>query len=157
MERQFSAGIAVGFFISGVAAILITISQQLGVALIAVGVILGFLFVNPKSPVKKKWWSISNRLGVVPISIIRVDAECITIHIGLRAVSEIKVDRIHLKIGRRDVPSDWESSVVQADEAPYINFSRPQWLCSGEYKGHLVAYTPDGFSKSSKLCIEVSD
>jgi hypothetical protein len=155
MERLFSAGLAVGFFISGVAAILITISQQLGMALIVVAVIVGFLFVNPKSPVRRKWWSVSGELGVVVISKVGVSREYLTVHVGLRAVSVIQVDKIVLRIARKQLLSDWKSARVEADETRYINFTRPNWLHIGDYRACVIAYTPDGFSKSEKFSLIV--
>jgi len=160
MDRLFGIGIAVGFIISGVAAILITISQQLGITLLILGGIFLFLFAYPKSPIRKYWWSVSGKLGVVNIgtmgiNTVGVGAEYLTIHVGLRAASVIRVDKIVLKIGRKSLVSNWESTRVEADETRYINFTRPDWLHVGEYKANLIAYTPDGFSKSERFLIEV--
>jgi len=155
MDRLFGIGLAVGFLISGVAAILITISQQLGIALIILGGIFLFLFANPKSPVRKYWWSISGKLGVVLISKLGVGDTYLTIHVGLRAMSVIRVDKIVLKIGGKRLPSDWESARVEADENRYINFTRPDWLHVGEYTASIIAYAPGGFSKSEKFLVKV--
>jgi hypothetical protein len=156
VERQFGVGLAVGFLISGAAAILITVSQQLGIALIVVAIILGFLFVNPKSPVRKQWWLVSGKLGVVCINNrgfgnVGVGDKYLTIDIGLRAVSVIQVDKMVLKVGRKQLLSDWVSKRVEADEIQYINFIRPSWLCAGNYEAYLIAYTPDGISKSEEF------
>ena len=62
MDRRFSLGLVIGFFVSGVACLMITISMQLGIGLIVVAFILSFLFLNPKSPVIKHWWSASDKL-----------------------------------------------------------------------------------------------
>lgn len=157
MERLFGAGLAIGFLISGVVAILITISQQLGIALVVVGIVLVFLFVNPKSPVREKWWSISGKLGVVLIHKMGVGNEYLTAHVGLRAVSVIQVDKIVLKIGHESLLSDWKSTRVEADETRYINFIRPNWLYAGDYAACLIAYTLEGFSRSEKFTLTVDN
>ena len=96
MERQFSIGLVAGFLISGVACIMITVSLQLGIGLFALGCILGFLFVYPKSPVRRQWWSISNKLSITPgdNSVIRVNAndENFTIGVGTVAMSSFYVE-----------------------------------------------------------------
>lgn len=155
MERLFVVGLALGFLISGVAAILITISQQLGIVLILLAGILLFLFANPRSPVRGKWWSASGKLGVVCIGTVGVSDDYLTIHVGLRAASVSRVDKIVLRIGRKSLLSDWKSTRVEADETRYINFIRPDWLYTGEYEASIIAYTPDGFSKTEKFPVKV--
>ncbi len=155
MERTFYIGITIGFFISGVLAILIAISQQLGFALIVLSIILGFLFINPKSPVKRKWWSISGRLGIVCVTKVGVSNEYLTINTGLRALSVVQVEKIVLKIGRKQLSSDWKAIRVEADECKYVNFKRPNWLHAGDYKAYLIAYTPNGFSKSNQISLRI--
>ena len=132
-------------------------SQWVGIALLSLAVVWGFLFVNPKSPVRKYWWSVSSRLGIVPITNVGVSDRDLTIHVGLRAVSVIRVDKIGLKIGCKQLLSDWQTTRVEAGEHRYINFARPDWLYVGEYKASLIAYTPDGFSKSEKFLIKVDN
>lgn len=162
MDSKFSLGILFSFILGGVGSI---IGPQLWIAigLFVVASILAFLFVNPKSPVRRRWWSISNRLGIVLINygptknIVGIGDKYLTIHVGLRAISDIQVDKIELKIGRNSLLSDWKSSVIQGDEPRYINFTRPNWLRKGQYKSHLVARTPDGFSKSKKFPVKVDE
>lgn len=33
---------------------------------------------------------------------------------------------------------------------------RPDWLGAGQYEASLVAYTPDGYSKSRKFILEIT-
>ena len=161
MDFKFSLGLVIAFIFGGVGFIK---GPQLWIAigLFVVASILAFLFVNPKSPVRRQWWSVSNRLGIVLMNlptknIVGIGDKYLTIHVGLRAISDIQVDKIELKIGRNSLLSDWKSSVIQGDEPRYINFTRPNWLRKGQYKSHLVARTPDGFSKSKKFLVKVDE
>ena len=122
---------------------------------IAGGVVIG-LFVNPKSPVRRYCCSISGKLGVILIDGMNAGHKYLTAYVGLRAVSVIQVDKIILKIGGKRLLSDWEATRVEADKSRYINFVRPDWLHVGEYEARLIAYTPEGFSKSEKFLIKVS-
>jgi hypothetical protein len=82
----------------------------------------------------------------------------LTVYKTLRVLSPIKVDRIVLSIGRKKIiPHDWESYEVTGDESGYIDFDRPGWLPNGNHSARLIAYTPDGYSKSDKFTLEVKD
>jgi hypothetical protein len=61
------------------------------------------------------------------------------------------------KIGRKQLSSDWKPTRVEADESKYVYFAKPDWLNIGEYKARLIAYTPDGFSKSEKFIVKVNE
>ncbi len=90
---------------------MITVSQQLGIGLISTAIVLGYLFVCPKSPVKKKLWSVSSKLGITlaDSSEVRmsVNEESLAFRVGLNAMSSIQVNKIGLRIGRRTLWSDW--------------------------------------------------
>ena len=103
MERRFSVGLVLGLGISGVACLLIGVSQQVGIGLLIVGFIGGFLFINPKSPVRERWWSTSDKLR---IQVVRnediklgVGEGRFTVYIGFVAMPSIQVDKISLRIG----------------------------------------------------------
>jgi hypothetical protein len=161
MERLFSIGLVVGIFISGVACLMVSISQQVGIGLIAVATIWVFLFVCPKSPVKMIWWSVSCKLGITLADDsemqIGVNEENFTIRIGLIAVPSIQIDKISLKIGHTRLwASNWTPMEVKAVESQYINFTKPLKFGKGRYDASLCAHTPDGFSKSKKFFIKFS-
>ncbi len=141
---------------------MITISLQLGIGLIAIGFIFGFLFVYPKSPVRRQWWSISNKLSITLAdnSVIRVNAndENFTIRVGMVAMSSFYVEKISLRIARIRVRAlNWEPMGVKGMEAPYIKFPKPHQLGKGCYNASLYAHTPEGFSKSKKFSIRVDE
>jgi len=136
-------------------------SQCIGIAILALTAIWGFLFVNPISPVKKYWWSASGKLTFIitqePGYRATANNEYISVWIELVSWSGIMVDRIILKIGRKRIPSfDWRPHEVLAREHKFREFKRPDWLDMGVYKAHLIAYTPEGYSKSRKFMLEVT-
>ena len=160
MDRQFSLGLTIGFILGGIG-FMIGASQWVGIALLSLAGVGGVLFVNPKSPVRKIWWS-TNKLGITPAdnSVIRVNAndENFTIRVGMVAVPSIYVSKISLKIARIRVWAlNWEPMEVKATEAPYIKFTKPHQLGKGSYNASLYAYTPEGFSKSKKFSIRVDE
>ena len=113
----------------------------------------------PKSPVKSKWWSASNRLGIT----LADDTDTVSIYkdslirVGLVAVPSIQVDKIILKIaGNKPFGSDWESKIIKGNEAPHIRFPELQELDKGNYDARLYAYTPNGFARSEKFTVEFS-
>ena len=123
------------------------------------GALVMSLFVNPKSPLRKHCYQIPGKLGVQIVNDgrnnINVSGEYLTIYLGLRAIVDIKVDKVDLKIGhKKPLPSDWKPRVIQGDETRYINFQRPSWLGKGKHQAYLVAYTPEGFSKSNRFIVE---
>jgi len=154
MDSKLSLGLFIGFILTG-ASLMIGPSQCAGISVWVLTAIWGFLFVYPKSPVRKYWWSVSGKLGVVHIRNVGITNRDLTIFVGFRAVSVIQIDKIVLKIGRKQLLSDWEPRRVKADESCYIKFTRQNWLCAGEYNVRVIAYTPDGFSKSEKFPLTV--
>ena len=132
---------------------------NIGLVLVIIGAIWGFLFVNPRSPVRKYCWSVSGKLGVVLIyngrHNVGVGDSYLSVYVGLRALSDVQVDKINLRIMRKRLLSDWKPKVIQGDNSQIINFPRPSWLHRGEYEAYLIAYTPDGFSKSEKFLVKV--
>jgi hypothetical protein len=162
MDSKFSLGLIIAFIFGGVGVLIGLLGHQLWIAIgfFVVASILAFLFICPKSPVRRRCLSVSSRLGIVLIkspTIVRIGDKYLTIHVGLRAISDIQVDKIELKIGRNSLLSDWKSSEIQGDESRYINFTRPNWLCKGQYEAYLVTYTPDGTSKSEKFPVKVDE
>ena len=132
-----------------------------GIVLLSLAIVWGFLFVNPKSPVRKIWLSTS-KLGITPadgsVFGININEENFTIRVGLVAVPAIRVDRISLKIGRIKVwASNWKPMDIKAVEAPYVTFPKPHQLGKGQYYAKLKAYTPEGFSKSNQFLIKVDE
>ena len=151
-------GLVVGLLVSGVACLMISISQQIGIGLIIIAVILAFLFVSPLSPVKRKWWSASSKLGITLADDIEVIHEHInqdnfTIRVGLVAVPSIQIEKICLKLGQKKLwASNWETEEIKAIESKYVSFPNPK-LGEGNFNAKLFAYTPDGVSKSQKFSI----
>lgn len=161
MERQFSIGLVVGLVLSGVACLMIEISQQVGIGLIVVGFIWGFLFINPKSPVRKRWWSASGKLRIQVVRNADIELEAgegsFIVYIGFVAMPSIQVDKISLRIGRRRFwASNWEPREVAATEAWYVSFLKSPQLGKGHYNAKVYAHTPDGLSKSEKVSAIVS-
>ncbi len=124
MERQFSVGLAVGLVISGVACLMVTVSQQVGIGLILVAIVWWFLFIFPKSPVRRYWWSVSSKLGITLADGSEVQVGTtegsIVFRVGLRAMPSIQVNKIGLRIGQRTLGSNWEPTEIKADEAPHM-------------------------------------
>ena len=161
MDRLFIIGMAIGFFVSGVAAILITVSQQLGIGLVLLSLVLAFLFVYPKSPVRKKWWSVSGKLQIAtseePGYKAHANSEYISVWVLVTSWSGIIVERIVIEIRGERIPSfDWKSHQLIGRENKFLDFKRPDWFGLGKYKLNLIAYTPDGYSKSREFILEVT-
>ncbi|MBA7644839.1 hypothetical protein ES703_52586 [subsurface metagenome] len=154
MDFKFSLGLFIGLVLAGVS-LMIGVSQWVGIAILIFAGIWWLLFVNPKSPVRSRWWSISNRLGITPTGEPRVYKEYLAIRVALIAMPDIQIDRISLRIGCKHLLSDWQPKLIRGDEGLYINFPRPTWLRKGQYEACLIAYTPDGLSKSRKFSIGV--
>lgn len=136
-------------------------SQHIGIAILVLTAIWGFLFVNPMSPAKKYWWSVSGKLAIMTLQTLgykaKVDSEYISVWVELRPQSSIMVDKIVIKIGReRITSSDWKSHEVAEREHKFLDFKRPDWLGVGEHEAKLIAYTPEGYSKSRKFILEVT-
>lgn len=139
---------------------MIEASQWVGIAILIFFAIFGFLFVNPKSPVKRRWWSASNKLGITfdcdPDIIIENYSDTLSFRVGFIAIPSIRVERIRLKIGHTKVwASNWIPTGIKATEARYLNFPRPTELSKGYYDVTLFAYTPEGVSKSDKISISL--
>jgi len=162
MDLKFSIGILFSLILTSVA-FFIGLQPRIGIGFLVVAGIWFFFFVYPKSPVKRRCWSVSSRLSIIPINyrptknIVGIGDKYLTIYVGLRTMSDIQVDKIGLKIGRKSLLSDWESRVIQADHSQYINFTRPNWLRKGQYKSRLFARTPEGVSKSKKFPVAVDE
>ncbi|MFC1945122.1 hypothetical protein ACFLWF_00030 [Chloroflexota bacterium] len=155
MDRKFSIGFCVGTLVSGLASIMINVSQQVGMGLLIITGIWAFLFVFPKSPVRNRWWSVSDKLGIIPLDAVDVEKDFITINIGFRVLDEIQINKISLKTGRKSLPSVWEPKLIQADHQEMVHFSRPKWLGVGEYKAYLKVETPNGYSKSKQMNVVI--
>jgi hypothetical protein len=160
VDYKFSIGLCIGFVVGGVGFV-IGPSQWVGIAFLSLAAVWGFLFINPRSPIRGRWWSVSNKLGIGIMSYTRpsvgIGNQYITIYMWLRAMSDIQVDKIVLQIGHKHLVSDWDSRIIQGDETRYINFTRPQWFSVGQYEASLIAYTPYGFAKSGKFPVKVKD
>jgi len=136
-------------------------SQYIGIVFLVLGIIWLLLFVSPKSPVKKYWWSASGKLMfVIPQELgykPTVSKEIISVWVDITAPSGIMVSKIVLKITQKEgIPSfEWKSHEVMTREHRFLDFKRPDWLDIGEYETKLIAYTPEGFSKSRKFILEV--
>jgi hypothetical protein len=135
-------------------------SLCVGIALLTLAAIWCFLFLYSKSPVKKYWWSIPDKLMVVTLQIpgykAKVNDKNISVWIDLTSSSGIMVDRIDLKIERkRGIPSfEWNPQAIRK-KYKFLDFQRPDWLRAGKYKAKLIAYTPEGYSKSGEFMLEV--
>lgn len=99
-----------------------------------------------------------NKLGITIIAPPKGNKQYLTVYGGLRTLSPIKVEKIVLSIkGEKLTSWDWKPHIVTGDEPRYMDFYRPEWLRSGDYSARLIAYTPDGYSKSEKFTLEVKD
>ncbi|HUV51597.1 MAG TPA: hypothetical protein VMW64_00805 [Dehalococcoidia bacterium] len=134
-------------------------SLCVGIVMLMLATIWGFLFLCPKSPVKKYWWSIPDKLMFVipkePGYKATVHSEYVSVWVDLTSQSGIMVDRIAIKIGRKRIYSfEWKSHEVAAHEHKFLDFKRPDWLGTGKYEAKLIAYTTEGYSQSRKFILE---
>ncbi len=135
-------------------------SLFVGIVMLILATIWGFLFLCPKSPVKRYWWSIPDKLMFrtpqEPIYKATVSSEIVSVWVDLASPSSIMVDRIVLKIGRKKgiLSFEWNPHVITT-EHKFLDFKRPDWLDVGKHGARLIAYTPDGYSKSGKFVLEV--
>ena len=160
MDSKLSLGLFIGFVIAG-ASLMIGASQCVGIAILVLTAIGGFLFVNPMSPVKKYWWSASGKLVISSLQTpgykAKVDSEYISVWVELTSWSGILVEKIVIKIGQKKIASfDWKSHDVITREHKFLDFKRPDWLGVGGHEAKLIAYTPEGYSKSSKFLLDVT-
>lgn len=160
MDFKFSLGLFIGCVIAG-AAFIIGASQCIGITILALTAIEGFLFVNPKSPVRKYWWSAAGKLAIrtlqEPGYRAKANIEYISVWVDLVSWSGIMVSKIVIKIGRKRITSsDWKSHEVIGSEHKFLDFEKPDWLGMDEHEAQLIAYTPEGLSKSRKFVIEVT-
>lgn len=159
MERRFIIGLSTGLVVSG-ACLMIPSIWQVGLGLIIIGSILLILFICPMSPVRRKWWSISDKMGVVYKKVsqydIKVHEESFIIFIDLRPTSDIQIDSIILRVGHKSIQSDWKPKSINDMGVHILNFKRPDWVTSGCYKARVIVYTPIGFSKSKEITINVN-
>lgn len=135
--------------------------QYVGIGVLALAAIWGFLFVNPISPVKKCWWSALGKLTFMidhdPGHGAKANNEYISVWVALVSWQGIMVDRLVLKIGRKRISSfDWKPHEVLEREYKFVDFERPDWLNMGVYEAQLIAYTHEGYSKSKMFMLEVS-
>jgi hypothetical protein len=160
MDFKLSLGLFIGFVIAG-ASFMIGTSQCIGITILVLTAIFGFLFVNPKSPVKKYWWSAHGILAIrtlqEPGYRAKDNIEYISVWVDLVSWSGIIVSKIDVKTGRERITSlDWKSHEVIGSEHKFLDFKKPVWLGMGEHEAQLIAYTPEGLSKSRKFVIEVT-
>lgn len=161
MEHNIRTGLLISFIFSG-GAFMISPFQYVGIAILAIATVWAYLFVLPFSPVKRRWWYISDKLVIVNMQYAgqeaKANAKYITVFTELRPRSSIRVDKIAIEIKRKKIPSfHWQSHNVAVDEQILVNFERPDWLYTGEYEAKLIAFTPEGRSKSGKFTVEVND
>ena len=136
--------------------------QCVGIGFFVLAGIWGILFVNPKSPIRSRCWSVSSILGVTIIQrgvySPKGNRQYLTIYKVLRTLSPIRVDKVSLCIGRKRIISfDWKSHVIEGDEPGYANFNRPEWLLNGNHSARLIVYTSKGYSKSERFALKVRD
>jgi hypothetical protein len=160
MKREFSIGSLISIILAGIG-FMPGPHKYVGLALFVLAFIWAYLFVSPFSPVKRYWWSVSDKLVIMTLQTpgykAKVTSEYITVWVELRPRSSIMVDRIVIKIGRERITSfDWKSHEVAAREYKFVDFERPNWLGVGEHETRLIAYTPEGYSKSGKFILEVT-
>ena len=135
---------------------------HVGIGLFALGLVWGILFFKPNSPIRKRCWSVSDKLSIAIINYggfpPKGGRQYLTVYKTLRALSPIRVDKMALLIGKKKIVSyHWKSYEVTGDESDYVNFDRPEWLRNGNHSARLIAYTPHGYSKSEKFRLEVRD
>jgi len=137
-------------------------SKWMGIGCLILVVLWGILFIFPKSPIRRRCWSVSDRLSIEKINYAgfppKGNRKYLSVYHTLRALSTIKVEKILLSIGGREIiPLDWESYEVIGDKSGYVNFERLEWLSSGSHSARLIVYTPYGNSKSEIFRVEVRD
>jgi hypothetical protein len=166
VDPDLRFGVFISLILGGVPTVIVGILSlseaclYVGIPMLVLAAIWGFLFLCPKSPVKKHLWAIPDKLmfttpqelGYEP----KVKTECISVWVDLTSLSGIMVDMIALKIRwRKGIPSfEWNSHVLNK-ERKYLDFKRPDYLNAGKYKARLIAYTPEGYSKSREFILEV--
>ncbi len=108
------------------------------------------------------WWSTSGKLAIMTLQTLgykaTVNSKVISVWIDLTSPSSITVDRLVLKIGRKEgIPSfEWKPHEVTVHEHKFLDFKRPDWLTIGKHEARLIAYTPEGYSKSKEFILEVT-
>ena len=161
MDYKLSFGLFASFVLAAVG-FWITSEWHIAIGFSVLSLVWGILLVNPKSPIRKWCLSVSNRLSIVIENYggfpPKGNRQYLTVYKTLRALSPIRIDKILLTIGRNKIiPRDWKSQEVTGDESGYINFDRPEWLPNGNHSARLIAYTPDGYSKSETFRLKVRD
>jgi hypothetical protein len=164
VDSKFSLGLFISFILGAVVGGVgfIIDSQFIGIGFSILAIVWGILFLFPKSPIRKRCLSVSNKVSITVENYggfpPKGNRQYLTVYKTLRVLSPIKVDKIILSIGRKKImPRDWESYEVRGDESGNINFDRPGWLPNGNHSARLIVYTPDGYSKSKKFTLEVKD
>ncbi len=136
------------------------ISQEAGLALLVAAGVWGFLFVNPKSPVKKRLWVNSNLSIALDGDfdfVASTEGRSGTLRGGIDIVSlkgEV-VNSIELKLGKERLKSDWEPIRLALSDCVEVNFFVPDWIPAGRYTCRLIAFSEGGKSKSRKFHVEL--
>ena len=136
------------------------ISQEAGWALLIAAGVLGFLFVNPKSPVKKRLWvnpSLSIALDGDFGFVASTEGRSGTLrgYINLVSLKGEVVESIELKLGKKRLESDWKPRSLALSDCVEVNFFVPDWILVGRYICRLIALSEGGKSKSPKFPVEL--
>jgi len=159
MEHNLRINLFFAFF-TLVVGIMITPYSYIGLAFVIFSIVWAYLFILPISPIKRSW-AISDKLIVSTLTSPgykpHINNDVISVWVELKPRSSIKVDKIVLAIRREKIPSlGWKAHKVVSNEHKYMDFKKPDWLNQGNFKLKLIAYTPEGYSKSGQFVLEVS-
>ena len=128
-------------------------NEWVGIIFFVLATVFGFLFVYPKSPVRRRWWSISDKLSITSLQ-ADVDNKKLRVYIGIRTLSDIRIESIKLKIMGKLLVSDWEPKSIVGDDTDYGYWGIPDKVPRGKHIVYMVAVTKDGFSKSPRFSID---
>jgi len=141
------------------------IKLEAGIGLLIAATIWGILLVNPKSPVKKRWWSNSKLSIAIDGEATYSHEHILRVDMDIMALSEVDIESIYLELKGKHLSSDWDSN-----SKPYwesrgkaghdcleICFDIPDWVPSGRHTVRLIAITEEGRSKSPTFTIDIPD
>ncbi len=144
------------------------ISQEAGLAfLVAVGV-YGFLFVNPKSPIRKRFWhnsslnvSPSGNLDfglyenhTLPKNRIR-GSKVLRGSVNIVSLKGEIVDTMVLKLRKGYLESDWQPRKLDLSDCVGVKFFVPDSIKPGKYVCHIIVSNKNGKAKSEEFEVEI--
>ena len=141
---------------------------NIGLGVIIAGVILGFLFLTPMSPIRKRFWHNSS-LGVSPsdnLSFGLYENYTLPNHIirgskvlrGSVNIVSLKGEIVYsivLKLRRGYLASDWQPQKLDLSDCVEVKFFVPDSMKPGKYVCHIAVSNKNGKAKSPKFEVEI--